>query len=393
MKKFAALLLALLLAISPLGCSDTVQPGKVLYLNCLPEANEAWQKLAAAYSDAYGVEVTVRTVSAEDCVGAISNALSWDEAPTAFQFHNAQDLQALGGSCLDLTGSAVLSQMITGSFNLTDGGAVKAICFSYDAYGLAVNKALLETAGYSLENITDFESLKAAAEDIHSRRWELGFDAFVAFDAEGSTGTDIARLYDSGRMSPERLRQVLDLYVNNSNQRAPRSAVDISLSQFAAGQAVFCLRSADSYDALLAEPYQMDSDQLAMVPLFHNDTTADPSALCCSPRHYWAVNSRASAADRKATLDFLGWVVSSEYGISVLQELFGGVPFKAASATENRFFGDANALLADGLTPDIPGEIAHDRLPALADSIAEYALSPTEEDWEAILALLYSEQT
>lgn len=391
MKKLATLLLALLLAMGSLGCSDMPQPGKVLYLNCLPEANEAWQKLAAAYSDAYGVEVTVRTVSAQDCAAAVSNALSWEEAPTAFQFHDAQDLQLLSSSCLDLTGSAALSQMITGSFNLTDGGAVRAICFSYDAIGLAVNTQLLSDAGYELDSIASFEDLKTVAEDIHSRREELGFDAFAAFDAGSSAGTDLARLYQSSRMAPERLRQMLDLYLTNSSTKAPRTAVDLALSQFAAGEAVFCLRNADSYHALLEEPYNMDGSRLSMIPLYCNDALAEPTALCCTPRYYWAVNSQASAADRQATLDFLGWVANSDYGLSVLQEQFGGVPFKAASATENRFFGDSNTLLSGGMAPIMAAEGDEALRPALAAAITDYAQSPTEENWEIILTALYSE--
>lgn len=393
MKKFAALLLAVLLAIGTLGCSDTPQPGKVFYLNFLPEANETWQKLAHAYSDEHGVEVTVRTVAAEDCVAAIRNALTWEKAPTAFQFHNAQDINALGDSCLDLTGSAVLSQMVTGSFNLTDGGAVKAVCFNYDAWGLAVNTELLEAAGYTPQTITDFETLTAVAEDIHSRRWELGFDAFVGIDPEGPTAMDFARIYSTGTMSPDRLRQVLELYLTNSNHRASRVTTDLALNQFAAGEAVFCLRSADAYEALLAEPYSMDGNKLAMIPLCGNDAGAQPAALCCAPRYYWAVNSRASAADRQATMDFLGWVVSSEYGIRVLQEQFAGVPFKAASATENRFIADSNALLSDGLSPALAAGDDDPLRPALAAAISEYMLSPEEEKWETILEVLPEKQS
>lgn len=397
MKKVFALLMAALLAVSILGCSDWEEPGKVFYLNCEPEANETWQKLATTYSDIYGVEVTVRTVSTEDCASAVRTALSWEEAPTAFQFRCAEDLERLKGNCLDFTGSAVLGQMITGSFNLTDGGAVKAICYSYDAFGLMVNTELLTSAGYDLADITDYFSLKAVAEDIHSRRDELGFDAFAAFAEDGSTAWQLAEMaqFYQGRDEDgtSLFRQVLDLYTQNSSRKMPRTLSDVGMRQFADGTAVFCQHSAAVYQTLLAEPYNMNSDTLAMVPVYCGAENEANAALCCAPRSYWAVNSQASAADRKATLDFLNWVVTSEYGISILQEQFGGVPFKNNSS-KNGFYGTANTLLAQGKYPIIVlDQDDESRQAAIAAAVTEYTANQTDENWQKIRDAFDAERT
>ena len=388
MKKVFALLMAVLLAVSIIGCSEWEEPGKVFYLNCEPEANEAWQKLAAAYSEIYGVEVTVRTVATEDCASTIRTALSWEEAPTAFQFHSAQELERLKDHCLDLTGSAVLGRMITGSFNLTDGGEVKAVCYSYDAFGLMVNTELLTAAGYELADITDYFSLKTVAEDIHSRRDELGFDAFAAFARDGSTAWQLAEMaqfyQDRDEDGMSLFRQVLDLYARNSSQKMPRSLPDVGLTQFADGTAVFCQHSAAVYQTLLAQPYNMNSDTLAMIPVYCGGAEETNAALCSAPRNYWAVNSQASAADRKATLDFLNWVVTSEYGISVLQEQYGGVPFKA-NAFKNRFYETANTLLEEGKYPIIVLEQGDDsRQAAIAAAVSEYTANQSDENWQKI---------
>lgn len=389
MKRLIALLMAALLAVSTFGCSTWQEPGKVFYLNCVPEANEAWQKLASTYSDIYGVEVTVRTVTTDDCAATIRSALAWEDAPTVFQFHSAADLEGLKGSCLDLTGSAVLGQMITGNFNLTDGGSVKAIGYSYDAFGLMVNTALLDAAGYEMADIGDFSTLNAVAEDIHSRASELGFDAFASWAADGSTAWQLAQATqyyeDQESDSLNLYRQLLDLYINNSAPVMAKAASDPSLEQFAAGQAVFCLHSAEVYDTLVDEPYQMEAGDLAMIPVYCGAQDEENAALCTTVRSFWAVSSEASAADRQATLDFLNWVVTSEYGISVLQEQFGGVPFKAATADKNRFYGDSNALLSNGNYPITAGEGEDDALKdAITAAAAEYAADQTEENWKKI---------
>ena len=389
MKKVFALLMAAVLAAGVLGCSSWQEPGKVRYLNCEPEAAEAWQKLAAAYSDIYGVEVTVQTVTSEDCTATVRTALSREDAPTAFHFHEAGDLDRLKGNCLDLTGSAVLGQMITGNFNLTDGGAVRALCYSYDSFGLMVNTQLLADAGYTLDDISGFYGLKTVAEDIHSRREELGFDAFAVMAEDGSTAWQLASLAQFYEAREEdglsHLRQVLDLYAANSSAQAARSAADAGLTQFAQGQAVFCQYSAAVYDVLVAEPYNMNGENLTMLPLYCGVEGEQSAALCCGPRSYWAVNSQASAADREATLAFLNWVVTSEYGIGILQEQFGGVPFKAVSGARNVFYGASNSLLANGNYPiTATAEEDRERQGAIAAAVAQYAADRSDENWQKV---------
>lgn len=386
MKKILALLMAALLAVTTLGCGIVQEPGKVCYLNCIPEANEAWQKLATAYSDIYGVEVTVRTVTGEDCAATVRAALSREDAPTAFQFYDASDFDQLKEYCTDLTGSAVLSQMITGSFNLTDGGAVKAVSFSYDAFGLMVNTSLLKTAGYELEDIQDFDALRAVAEDIHSRRDTLQFDAFCALTAESAAVlplADLAQLYkDEGGLYL--VRRTLDLYLDNCTASRTKSSVaDATLDQFAQAQAVFCPYSASGYDVLVAGAYDMIAEDLAMIPLRFGAQGEESNALSCTPRNYWAINAQSTEADRKATADFLNWVVTSEYGISVLQEQFGGVPFKAAD--ETGFFGDSNALLAQGNAPVVLTDKADEaNRAAIVAAVANYATNRNDENWNKI---------
>ena len=76
----------------------------------------------------------------------------------------------------------------------------------------------------------------------------------------------------------------------------------------------------------------------------------------------WAVNSKASEADQKATLDFLKWVVTSDEGTTMMAKEFGPIPFKNAKDSDNVFFNDSTALLNAGkyvvtwafnFTPDV----------------------------------------
>ncbi len=92
----------------------------------------------------------------------------------------------------------------------------------------------------------------------------------------------------------------------------------------------------------------MKSEDLAMIPIYCGVEGEEKAGLCCGTENCWAVNSKASEADIKATLDFLYWVVTSEEGTAMMAEQFGPIPFKAAKASSNVFFNDANAYIADG---------------------------------------------
>ena len=62
------------------------------------------------------------------------------------------------------------------------------VAYVIETYGIIANTALLEKAGYTPEDITNFETLKAVADDIQARKDELGIDgAFTSAGMDGSS--------------------------------------------------------------------------------------------------------------------------------------------------------------------------------------------------------------
>jgi hypothetical protein len=84
-------------------------------------------------------------------------------------------------------------------------------------------------------------------------------------------------------------------------------------------------------------------------------------------------------------LDFLNWIVTSETGIGILEEQFGGVPFKAAGKKGNGFYSDSNALLARG-NYALTGWMERDDEweAGLAAALAAYSASRTDENWAKV---------
>lgn len=391
---------------------STASGGSVYYLNFKPEADQAWQELAATYTEQTGVPVKVVTAAGGTYSDTLTAEMAKSEAPTLFQVGNKQGLADWNDYCLDLSGTDVYTQMTTDDFNLKDDdGAVKAIGYCYEAYGIIANKALLQEAGYTVEDITNFDSLKKVADDIHARSGELGFDAFTSAGLDGSSSwrysghlTSVALFYefrdDNVTEQPatvtgkylDNFRNIWDLYVNDSSAdpaTLSTSTGDMCEAEFGTGKAAFFQQGTWEYANLVdPEKYGMNPDDLVMLPIYCGVEGEENAALCCGTENCWAVNAKASEEDIQATLDFINWVVTSDEGTTMMADQFGPIPFKAAKEPENVFFADANRLLAEGkytvgwaftYTPNTDSWRA-----GIVTALAAYSADPSDANWENV---------
>ena len=413
MKKIFALLLACLMVAGMFaGCTQPAEEkGSVYYLNFKPEADAAWQALAKEYTELTGVQVKVVTAASGEYSTYLNSEMSKSDAPTLFQCGNAQGLLDWDDYCLDLTGTKVLGEMTTSDFNLKNSkGEVKAIGYCYEAFGIIVNTKLLKQAGHELSEITDFASLKAIVEEIHGKKDELGFDAFASAGLDGSSSWRFSGhlanmpLYyefrdDKVTEQPATIKgtyldaykNIWDLYINNSSADKTSLSTatgDMSQAEFGTGKAVFWQQGTWEYSNLVGEKYNMKSEDLQMIPIYCGVEGESKAALCCGTENCWAVNAKASKADQDATLEFLKWVVTSESGTKMMAEQFGPIPFKNAKTPDNKFFADANKLIAEGKytvtwafnhTPNVDGWRA-----GVVDALLAYTNNPSDETWESV---------
>ena len=371
MKKIFALLLACIMVLGMFaGCSKKNE-GSVYYLNFKPEADAAWQALAKTYTEKTGVPVKVVTAASGEYSKTLTAEMAKTDAPTLFQCGNEQGLKDWGDYCLDLSNTEVYKQMTTDDFNLKDStGAVKAIGYCYECYGIIVNKALLKQAGYEVTDITDFASLKTVADDIHARAAELGFDAFSSAGLDGSSSWRFSGhlanmpLYyecrDNGVTSQpatltgaylQNFKNIWDLYITDSSTNPTSLSTatgDESEAEFGTGKAVFFQNGSWEWSNLTGSKFGMNPADLTMIPIYCGVDGEQKAGLCCGTENCWAVNAKASKADQKATLDFLNWVVTSDEGTTMMAEQFGPIPFKNAKEPENKFFAAANEYVANG---------------------------------------------
>jgi len=370
MKKFAALVLALVLALSMITVASAQETGSVYYLQFKPEVADAWVELAAAYTAETGVEVTVITAASGTYENTLKSEMAKTEAPTLFQINGPISLKTWNEYCYDLSGSDFYGELTNDAFALKDGDAVKAIAYLTETYGLITNTALLEKAGYTVADITNFETLKAVAEDITARKDELGFAAFASAGMDSSSDwrfkTHLANMplyYEymaDGITSTEAIKgtyldgykAIWDLYINNATceptMLSAKTGSDAE-AEFQLEEAVFFQNGDWEYGAVSE---YIDDENLTMIPLYIGAEGEENQGLCTGTENFLCVNAKADPADIQATLDFLYWVVTSEIGTSTLADTMGfDIPFKAAKESTNHFKKVAAEYVANGKTP------------------------------------------
>ena len=347
--------------------------GKVYYLNFKPEQDEAWQKLAAKYTEETGVPVTVVTAASGQYETTLMSEMAKSDAPTLFQVNGPVGLASWKDYCYDLSGTPFAGELTSDTYSLKDGDATLGIGYVIESYGLITNKTLLEQAGYKAEDIKSFDDLKKVAEDITARKDELGFAAFSSAGMDGSSDwrfkTHLANLpiyfeYQADGISStdaikgtylDNYKNIFDLYINNSTcdpaELAGKTGDD-SRNEFLNKEAVFFQNGSWEYNNLVGEDKPFTDDDLTMLPIYIGVGDEANQGLCTGTENYWCVNKEASAEDIQATLDFMYWCVTSEEGTSAMANDMGFViPFKKAVESPNLFVKVDNAMTAAGKTP------------------------------------------
>lgn len=162
--------------------------GSVYYLNFKPEQDEAWQNLAKKYTEEKGVDVKVVTAASGNYETTLMSEMGKSGAPTLFQVNGPIGLKNWEDYAYNLKGTPVFDQLTSDSYALYNGDDdVAAIAYCIESYGLIVNEKLLKEAGYTVDDIKSFDDLKKVADDIASRKDELGFTAFTSAGMDGSS--------------------------------------------------------------------------------------------------------------------------------------------------------------------------------------------------------------
>ena len=256
-------------------------------------------------------------------------------------------ISTINSFCFDLIRDNMSESGVTSAFGVLDD---------------TDNKVLRARA---MDELINFEGLKTVAEDIHARASELGFDAFSASDMDASSSwrftghmANLEYFYeerDDGGWTEcpatlkgtymDNYRLLYDLCINNSTVKPESLATGghDPENEFKTGKAVFFVNGSWEY-----ENVAKDVPSAVMIPYYCGVAGEEKAGLNCGTENYWAINSLASEADRKATMDFLVWCVTDAEASRMLVDTFGVMPFKNSAESRNGFLANANRYANEG---------------------------------------------
>ena len=383
MKKLTKVAVSAAIMASAFAVSASADGGKVYYLNFAPEVADQWEALAEQYSEETGTEVQVVTAASGTYESTLKSEMDKSDAPTLFQVNGPVGLETWKDYCYDLKDTEVYKDLASDDFALiNEDGSVSGIAYKIETYGLIYNKTLLneyfETDGAvvtSVEEINNFDTLKAVVEDITAKKEELGIEGaftsagmdsssdwrfkthlanlpiYYEYKADGITSTDAIK-----GTYLDNFKNLFDLYITDSTcepSLLSSKTIDDANAEFGLGEAVFYQNGTWAYDSI--KDNEVADEDMGMLPIYIGVDGEEDQGLCTGSENYWCVNKKADEKDIQATLDFLSWVITSDEGReSISQEMGFTTPFKTFDEnyeSANPLVKAANEYVKAGKTP------------------------------------------
>ena len=373
LKKFVAIALsAVMSTVALTGCtsssddqaSDNSQ-GSVYYLNFKPESEAQWKKIAEDYEKETGVKVKVVTAASGTYEQTLKSEVAKKDAPTLFQINGPVGYESWKEYCLDLKDTNLYSHLLNQDMAVKDGDGVYGIPYVEEGYGIIYNQAIMDkyfaldgAKAKSVDEINNFSKLKAVVEDMQSKKDQLGIDGVFAStsltpgeDWRWQThlanlpvyyeykDKDVKDLDEIEFTYSDNFKNIFDLYINNSTCEPAllgSKTVSDSMAEFALGKAAMVQNGNWGWSQISeVDGNTVKEDDVKFMPIYTGVEGEEKQGLCIGTENYFSINSKASEADQKASIEFVEWLFTSETGKNhVTNELGFIAPFDTFEDSE-----------------------------------------------------------
>ena len=372
------------------ACTGSKDKPSIYYLNFKPEAAAVWQEIAEVYEKETGVHVKVITAASGTYEQVLQSEIAKREAPTLFQINGPNALKTWGQFCLDLKDTKLYEWLLDKSLAVTDGKGVYGIPYVVEGYGIIYNKTIMNkyfsltnraTDVNSVDEINNFEKLKAVVEDMTAHKDELGIEGVFA-STSFAKGEDWRwqthllnlpvyyefkdkNITDTNNLEmkyADNYKNIFDLYVDNSctsKTELSLKTVNNSMEEFALGKVAMVQNGNWGWSQISGVSGNVvNADDVAFLPIYTGVAGEEKQSICIGTENYFCVSSWASKEDQKATIDFIEWLFSSEKGKDYVTNKLGFIsPFST--------FGD-DEIPSDPLAAQVVKYMSDDKLTSVS---------------------------
>ena len=328
----------------------------VRFLNFKPEVAKVYDEIAKEYEKETGIKLVVETAASGNYEQTLTAKMGTDEAPTLFQINGPKGYINWKNYCADLSNTKLYSHLTDKDLAVTVDGKVYGIPYVVEGYGIIYNKEITDKYFAlknrtndikSMDDIKNFNSLKAVVEDMQKNADKLGIKGVFA-STSLKTGEDwrwhthlanIPVYYEfednnvdlsSNQTSninfkyAENFKNIFDLYINNSvtdRKVLGSKIVDESMAEFALGQCAMVQNGNWAWNQIKnVKGNVVKEENIKFLPIYMGINGEENQGLCIGTENFFAINSKASEAEQKATEDFIYWLFTSEKGKNYVKD-------------------------------------------------------------------------
>lgn len=369
LKRFVAIFLCTIMTLSLVGCGNSgkqSQQGSVYYLNFKPEVASVWEELAKKYTDETGVQMKVVTAASGNYESTLKSEIAKSNPPTLFQINGPIGYQSWKDYCADLKDTKFYQELTDKDLAIEgDNDGVYGVPYTIEGYGIIYNDAIMkkyissnDAVIKSVGEIDSFEKLKETVEDMQKKKDMLGIKGVF-----GSTSLmpgeewrwhthladlavyheyqdkDVDDLDEINFTYEDKFKNVFDLYIHNSGtdpKMLGSKAVNDSMAEFALGQVAMIQNGNWAWSQISqVQGNVVKEEDVKFLPIYSDFDDEENQGLCIGTENYFAINKQASEESKKASIDFVNWLISSDTGKDYMTNKLGNIaPFKT--------FGDEN---------------------------------------------------
>ncbi len=415
-KRLLSLALGATMAISAFaGISASAAENEIYMFISSPEYADAINELIDAYKEV-APDVTINYETTQNDYPTLLKAkLNSGEVPDIFSSTSGKEIDVYREWSYDLADQPLAETMLpsvaSAMQSTEEGGGIYGLAIKGNYFGIVYNKAILEECG-----ITEFpqtiDEMTAACEKISEAGYKpftTGFSEWWVFKhiwqhylaaAAENAGTTVAEMvaaFEKGEAKvadyPElydNFFNFIDLAVQYGDDKPLETALENELAAYGSGEAAM----------VLGQGAWIEADSLAIDPElqvgFNGYPVTNDAAQCqIISGSDQALHVYNESEALQATLDFVNWWYTSDYGIDWFTNVAGVVP-PVATTEESTFevIKQGSALEAEkGAAPlgicystdswhQVFGELMQSYIAGTADKDATCAA--IEEQWAAI---------
>ncbi len=378
------------------GCGEKNNNALVYYLNFKPESAAVYEEIAKKYEEEKGVKVKVVTAAANTYEQTLKSEIAKTDAPTIFQVNGPIGYDAWKDYCLDIKDSKFYSYLSDKSLAIKEDDGVYAVPYVVEGYGIIYNNAIMDkyfalkdrqSKINSMDQIKSFEALKTVVEDMTKHKKALGIDGVFAstslssgedwrwqthllniplyYEYKASEEDPTLSLLDAEEIAfkyEKNFKNIFDLYIENSVTAktilGSKSVAD-SMAEFALSKAAMVQNGNWAWSQISGvEGNTVKAEDIKMLPIFTGIEGEEKQGICIGTENYLAVNKNVSEEKRKASLEFLDWLFSSETGKKYVSEKLGFISpfntFKEEESPNDPLANEIDRYLKDDTTVTIP---------------------------------------